>query len=129
MPLEKLTRARIIEALNLLGERALQEQVVLELCIYGGSAMMLAYNARDATRDIDAIVRPSEPGQRLAKAVAEELGLDESWLNDKVFLLRKMGIRTLNQIEEHIERFYPYDTLTTEARKTVETLLGTTNAE
>ena len=40
-----------------------------------------------------------------------------------------MGIRTLNQIEEHIERFYPYDTLTTEARKTVETLLGTTNAE
>src|SRR5207247_4200355 len=86
MPFEKLTRARVIEALNLLGERALQEQVVLELCIYGGSAMMLAYNARDATRDIDAIVRPSEPGQRLAKAVAEELGLDESWLNDKVRL-------------------------------------------
>ena len=53
MPLEKLTRARVLQALNLLGELAEQEQVTLELCIYGGSAMMLAYGARATTKDVD----------------------------------------------------------------------------
>ncbi len=43
MPLEQLTRARIVEALNLLGELAEREDVTLELCVYGGTAMMLAY--------------------------------------------------------------------------------------
>ena len=43
MPLERLTRQRIIEALNLLGQMAEREMVELELCIYGGSAMMLGH--------------------------------------------------------------------------------------
>ena len=84
MPLERLTRARIVQALNLLGELAEQEGVTLELCIYGGSAMMLAYGAREGTKDVDAIVRPSEVGARLARQIAGQLGLDESWLNDDV---------------------------------------------
>lgn len=84
MPLENLTRARIIGALNLLGQRAQQEQVELELCIYGGSAMMLAYDSRETTKDVDAIVRPSEVARRLARDVALQLGLHESWLNDDV---------------------------------------------
>ena len=84
MPLENLTRARIITALNLLGLRAQQEGVELELCIYGGSAMMLAYSSRETTKDVDAIVRPSEVALRLAQDVAQQLGLHESWLNDDV---------------------------------------------
>jgi hypothetical protein len=35
VPVEKLTRARIIEALNLLGQLAAEENLTLELCIYG----------------------------------------------------------------------------------------------
>ena len=46
MPLEKLTRSRIVAALNLLGELAEQEDVTFELCLFGGSAMMLAYSAK-----------------------------------------------------------------------------------
>jgi hypothetical protein len=84
MPLEKLTRERIVQALNGLGEYAEREQVELELCIYGGNAMILAYGSRETTKDVDAIVQPSEIGQRLAKEVAQDLGLDESWLNDDV---------------------------------------------
>ena len=34
MPLERLTRARLIAALNLLGSLAEQENLTLELCIY-----------------------------------------------------------------------------------------------
>ena len=57
MPLEKLTRARVVEAFNLLGEFAEQEQVTLELCLYGGRAMMLAYSARETTKDVDVQVQ------------------------------------------------------------------------
>ena len=182
MPLENLTRARIVEALNLLGQRAEQEKIDLELCIYGGSAMMLAYGSRERTKDVDAIVRPSEVAQRLARNVAEQLGLHESWLNDDVkqfisdsgtfaplqiegleeaarrhlritrpsasyllamkclacrsglpgyagdvedirFLIQKMNIHTIAEIDEHIDRFYPYDALTLQALATIEGLL------
>ena len=56
----------------------------MELCNYGGSAMMLAYSSRETTKDVDAIVRPSEVALRLVQDVAQQLGLHESWLNDDV---------------------------------------------
>jgi len=84
MPLEMLTRPRLVEALNLLGELAEQEEVTLELCIYGGSAMMLAYGARETTKDLDVIARPSDIVDRLAQIVAERLSLDQTWLNKDV---------------------------------------------
>lgn len=183
MPLEKLTRARVVEALNLLGQFAAQEPVALELCIYGGSAMMLAYGSRASTKDVDAMVRPSEVAERLARQVAGRLGLHESWLNNEVrrfvsdlgtfaplqiqeleaaaqqhlkitrpsagyllamkcmacrsalpgypgdvedirFLLEKMNLRTLDEVERQIERFYPLNALTTQARGTIEALLA-----
>src|SRR4051794_13481242 len=84
MPLEKLTRPRVVAALSLLGKLAEEEAVSLELCIFGGSALMLAYGSREVTKDVDAIVKPSALGKRLALRVAAELNLDESWLNDDV---------------------------------------------
>jgi hypothetical protein len=182
MPLEKLTRARIVEALNLLGRLAAEEGVQLEVCIYGGSAMLLAYAARATTKDVDAIVRPADVGARLARRVAEVLSLHESWLNDDVkrhvsdlgtfapleidqleataqrhlriarpsasyllamkclacrsplpgqagdredlrFLVRKMNLKTVAEVEAHLERFYPTEALTSEARAFIESVL------
>jgi hypothetical protein len=54
------------------------------MCIYGGAAMMLAYGTREITKDVDALVQPSEVGFRLANRVARELNLPEKWLNDDV---------------------------------------------
>jgi hypothetical protein len=178
MPLENLTRDRIVQALNLLGELAEKEGVVLEVCIYGGTAMMLAYGARDRTKDVDAIIRPSDIARRLGAEVAQKLSLHENWLNDEVrrfisdagtfapleiealeagakrhlkitrpsasyllamkcmscrpplpgykgdvddieFLMRKMDIRSVAQVEEHLERFYPYDGLSSVAEEVV----------
>ena len=101
MPLEKLTRARVVEALNLLGELAAEENVSLELCIYGGSALMLAYDQRETTKDVDAIARPSEVVGRLSAIVAERLGLDERGLNDDVKrFISHEGTFTPLQIQE-----------------------------
>lgn len=183
MPLEKLTRARIVEALNLLGQLAEAESVTLELCLYGGAAMMLAYGAREGTKDVDVIARPAEVTLGLARRVAEQLHLDETWLNDEVrrflsldgsyapldvkglegaarrrlkitrpsasyllamkclagraalpgqqgdladirFLVRKMGLRTAAEVEEHVDWFYPGEGLSPRVRETVEGLLA-----
>jgi hypothetical protein len=60
------------------------KRIFAELCIYGGGAMMLAYGARDATRDLDVIAQPSDAARRLAQRVADTLGLQPTWLNDDV---------------------------------------------
>ena len=59
--------------------------------------MMLAYDRKRITRDIDAVFYPSEKVQPLIKQVAEEQGLPVDWLNDDVrqFLATQESKRTL----------------------------------
>jgi hypothetical protein len=71
-------------ALARLGSLAKEHHIALQLTIYGGTVMMLAYNTRPGTKDIDAIFRPRDDAQPLLVQVARELGLDENWLNDDV---------------------------------------------
>jgi len=81
-----MTKAEIETALNRISELAAAEGVRLEMTLYGGAVMLLAYDARDVTKDVDAIVHPSEVGRRLVAKVAVERGLSEDWLNDNVRL-------------------------------------------
>ena len=85
MPYESLNRARITRALRRLGELAHEQKVTLEVSLYGGAVFTLVYGSRDATKDVDAVVRPSEIARNLALKVAKELGLPEDWLNDSEF--------------------------------------------
>ncbi|MBM3853032.1 MAG: hypothetical protein FJ399_07735 [Verrucomicrobia bacterium] len=91
MPLKKLTKGEILAALRRLSELAAAEGVRLEMTLYGGAVMLLAYDARDVTKDVDAIVHPPEVARRLAHRVAAELGWPEDWLNDEVRLF--LGVR------------------------------------
>jgi hypothetical protein len=84
MPLRRMTRDEIEAALVRLSELAATEGVRLEMTLYGGALMLLAYDARDSTKDVDAIVHPAEVARRLVARVAEERGLPEDWLNDDV---------------------------------------------
>jgi hypothetical protein len=84
MPYEALTKSRITRALHRLGELAVAEDLTLEVSLYGGAVFTLVYGSRDATKDVDAVVRPSAAARRLAAAVAQEQGLPEDWLNDQV---------------------------------------------
>ncbi len=86
VPLKYLTKAEIVAALNRISELAAAEGVRLEMTLYGGAVMLLAYDARDVTKDVDAIIRPPEVGRRLVAKVARERGLAEDWLNDNVRL-------------------------------------------
>ncbi len=84
MPLKFLTKDEILAALARLSELAAEEGVRMEMTVYGGALMLLAYDARDVTKDVDAIVHPSEVARRLVARVARERRLHEGWLNDDV---------------------------------------------
>lgn len=82
-----LSRATILAALEALA-RELEStagQPRPEIVIAGGAALVLLYGARDATRDVDALVTSNVSAAALrnaARRVAEAQGLPEDWLND-----------------------------------------------
>ncbi|MCC5840116.1 MAG: hypothetical protein JJT96_08330 [Opitutales bacterium] len=157
-----LSREIIRRALIRLGEKANANGIHLDICVYGGSAMLLAYDNRAMSRDVDVTIHPTKKGLQLAQEVGEDMGLHLGWFNDDVkayiadkregkrtladldeipgvkiqvataayllamkalacrepfpgqnvdaadlrFLVRKMGIRTLAEVEECVDRFY-----------------------
>ena len=84
MPYESLTKRRITRALRRLGELAQARKLTLEVSLYGGAVFTLVYDSRPATKDVDAVVRPSVVAHELAAMVAAEQGLPEDWLNENV---------------------------------------------
>ncbi len=79
-----LTRARILTALQALGDELRGRGIRGQIFIVGGAAMALAYSERRVTRDIDAVFEPKSSIYAAAAKVAQELDLPEDWLNDAV---------------------------------------------
>ncbi len=77
----KLTRAQILEALGALSRGLAARGIQGEICLFGGTAMLLAFDARETTRDVDAVFEPPQLVREIAGNVARELGLPADWLN------------------------------------------------
>jgi len=102
-----LTATDLHDAFMELGTRARREGKVIDLAIYGGSALMLASNFRVATRDVDAV---AEGGQetisRLAEDIARARNWPSDWLNDGVRIYLSPNVHGL--LEHHtLLRAYP----------------------
>jgi len=78
-----LDREAIEDAFRRLGGRLARRGVIGDVYVFGGAAMALAYDARRATRDIDAVFEPHGIVLEEAQGVAEELGLPRWWLNQQ----------------------------------------------
>lgn len=78
-----LDRRAIEDAFRRLGDRLVLRGVVADVYVFGGAAMALAYDARRATRDIDAVFEPHGIVLEEARAVARELRLPDWWLNQQ----------------------------------------------
>ncbi len=79
------TRNEIEEGLKRLGELAQAKGLHIQLTLVGGAVMVLRFNARPSTRDIDAVIlqpREARLVRELARRVADEFEWTEDWLND-----------------------------------------------
>ena len=176
--MEFLNKETLEQVLRLLGELAEERGIQLEICVYGGSAMLLAYNSRGSTKDVDATLNPRKEGKQLAAIVAKRLGLHDDWLNEDVrqflgpnpregrrvldlkipglktfvvtanyllamkaiacrrplpgyrgdqddllFLIRKLDIKSLDEIQERLDRFFPDEIIREENRLVLESLI------
>lgn len=79
-----LSKETLLEAFSALNQQLAKEDVIGEICIFGGTVMVLAFNARLSTKDVDAIFKPPEVFRRNAALLAESMQLPKDWLNDGV---------------------------------------------
>jgi hypothetical protein len=80
-----LSRQDILRGLRRLDEKAREAGRVIDMSIYGGAALCLAFEARVSTRDVDAVFRDAPQFVRAAAAaIARDEGWPEDWLNDGV---------------------------------------------
>ena len=73
--------------LSLLHEAAVSAGVTVEMAVFGGAAMILAWDMRRMTSDVDAVVRDAGQSgfvRREAVRIAADRGWDADWLNDAV---------------------------------------------
>lgn len=80
-------RARRREAFRLLGDDLARRGLLVELAVYGGSALVLQFDWRRTTQDVDAVVTASSEERLLGASlavVAAAMDLPHDWLNDAV---------------------------------------------
>ncbi len=95
--LDAKTILSLFDALN--AELALRG-VTGEIGICGGAVMCLVFNARESTKDVDAIFRPTREIREASQAVADRMGVPEAWLNDaaKAFFLTAPPVNEVVQL-------------------------------
>jgi hypothetical protein len=84
-PSKPFDRPTIEQAFQRLGEIAKSAHKVVEISVYGGSALVLTTDFRVTTGDVDALFEADRGFVRnAAKIVAEEFGWEPDWINDGV---------------------------------------------
>ena len=76
-----MTAEEIEKYLLEINDELAAKKTIGEICIYGGAAMCLAFKARPATKDVDAIFEPVKIIRGAINRIAEKYGLNEGWLN------------------------------------------------
>jgi hypothetical protein len=77
-----LTGARIRSLLLELAEELVAIGETGELFVVGGAALALGYEARESTRDVDALFEPKVTIYEAAARVGDRAGIGAGWLND-----------------------------------------------
>lgn len=101
-----LTKDDIVRGLRKLDAKAKVSAVIVDMAVYGGAALALVFDLRQATRDVEAVVHGAPDFLRQAVAeVADEEGWPVDWLNDgvKEFLSHVEQLQALNLFQASTE--------------------------
>jgi hypothetical protein len=79
-----LAKKQILQYLEELSTAMARKNLKGEILLFGGAAMILAFNARSSTKDVDAIFRPKKEIYAISKEIADKHHMSEGWLNDSV---------------------------------------------
>lgn len=81
-----MNKDKLLEIFDYLNERLKENQLHLEITIYGGSIMTLVYDNRPATKDIDCVL--SEINSNLLENILEitkfTFNLSNNWINEEI---------------------------------------------
>jgi hypothetical protein len=83
MPEPVFDHDSLLQAFTLLAAELERKAVVGQVHVVGGAAMLLAYNSRVTTRDVDALFTPDGPMVEAVRQVADQMGWPRSWLNNQ----------------------------------------------
>ncbi|MHB1646018.1 MAG: hypothetical protein EVG15_03130 [Candidatus Acididesulfobacter diazotrophicus] len=83
--MNEFTKKDILENLELIAEKLKSSNKTADIGIYGGSAIILLWEFRKSTRDIDIMIRNGEEEiKNIARDIAAYKKYPEDWLSDQV---------------------------------------------
>lgn len=81
-----MDRQKLLNIFDYLNERLKENQLYLEITIYGGSIMTMVYDNRPATKDIDCVF--SETNSKLLENILDitqfTFNLSDDWINEEI---------------------------------------------
>ena len=79
-----LSRELMLRLLSALDEELARAGVKADLLMVGGAVMTIVFQAREQTKDIDAVFEPAAPVRDAVRRIAAREQVSEDWLNDAV---------------------------------------------
>lgn len=109
----KLTKKQILFYLEKLNEELKIKNENGEIIICGGTAMVLMYDARNSTKDIDALYMPKEEINEIVENFSDKYGISIDWLNDsaKVFFTPQMKTNIYKKYSNLIVKCFDTESL------------------
>jgi hypothetical protein len=96
-----LDRAKIEEAFRLMGQYLLDRKALGEIVVYGGGAILLQFDWRRLSMDVDARIVSAANHGLVIEAMhyaANRLGLPSSWLNESVSMYARRGEENADRV-------------------------------
>ena len=81
-----MNKEKLLEIFEYINERLKENQLYLEITVYGGAVMNMVYDNRPATKDIDCIFNATNNKllNNILELTKSVFGLSDNWINDEI---------------------------------------------